>query len=332
MSDIARLAGVSTTTVSHVVNKTRPVAEETEAAVLAAIARTGYVADSVVRSQRTMGTQTIGLAMSAITNPYFGEVVHGLERAASAKGYSLLLADTHDEANAELRAVSDLLSRRVEAIVLAPSTDAAAAARHAQLQGVPVVIIDRLVDAEVDQIGSENVESTAQLVDHLAGNGHRRIGMISGRPGLSTTDERVAGYRLGLRRNRIRVASELVVSGDSGDEEAADALRALMSLSRPPTAVVVGNNLMTIGAMRGARELGITVPDDLALTSFDDFEWADLFHPRLTVIAQATSQMGAQAFELVMSRLADPMLPSRRIVMRTKFVHRDSCGCHLGRA
>jgi LacI family transcriptional regulator len=327
MADIARLAGVSVTTVSHVVNKTRPVAPDTETAVLAAIAKTGYVADSVVRSQRTAGTQTIGLAMSAISNPYFGEVVHGLERAASRHGYSLLLADTHDEMRTELRAVSDLLSRRVEAIVLAPSPDPSGALRHARLQGVPVVLIDRLMKAEVDQIGSENLEPTAELVDHLVGIGHRRIAMISGRVGLTTSDERVTGYRLGLRRNRIRFTPEYLVNGDSRDDEAQAALMTLLALPKPPTAIVVGNNLMTIGVMRGAREAGVRIPDDLALVAFDDFEWADLFHPRLTVIAQATHQMGAQALELVMSRLADPTMPARRIVMHPTLVHRESCGC-----
>lgn len=327
MADIARLAGVSITTVSHVVNKTRPVAPATETAVLAAIAKTGYVADSVVRSQRTVGTQTIGLAMSAISNPYFGEVVHGLERAASRRGYSLLLADTHDETRTELRAVSDLLSRRVEAIVLAPSADPSGALRHARLQGVPVVLIDRLMDFDVDQIGSENVEPTAELVDHLVGIGHRRIAMISGRSGLSTTDERIAGYRLGLRRNRLRFTSDLLLSGDSRDDEAQRAFHRLLALPRPPTAVVVGNNLMTIGVMRAARDAGVAIPDDLALVAFDDFEWADLFHPRLTVVAQATSQMGEQALELVMSRLADPTIRTRRVVLRPTLVHRDSCGC-----
>jgi LacI family transcriptional regulator len=327
MADIARRANVSVTTVSHVVNKSRTVAPDTETAVLAAIAEAGYVPDNVTRSMRTAGPQTLGLAMSSISNTYFGDVVHGIERAASSHGYSLLLADTHDEVRTELRAVSDLLSRRVDAIVLAPSSDPSTALRHARLQNVPVVLIDRLTKAKVDQIGSENVEPTAELVDHLVSIGHRRIAMISGRPGLSTSEERVAGYRLGLRRNRIRAIADYLLSGDSQEEAAQQATMQLLALPKPPTALVVGNNLMTIGAMRGAREVGARIPDDLALVAFDDFPWADLFHPRLTVIAQPTQQMGEQAMHLVMSRLADPSMPVRRIVMHPTFVHRESCGC-----
>jgi len=327
MADIARLAGVSVTTVSHVVNYTCPVAPDTETAVLSAIAETGYVPDSVVRSLRSTGTQTVGLAMSSISNPYFGDVVHGIEQAAARAGYSLLLADTHDEVSTELRAVSDLLGRRVEAIVLAPSADPSGALRHAHLQDVPVVLIDRLMKENVDQIGSENLEPTAELVDHLVSIGHRRIAMISGRPGLSTTEERVAGYRLGLKRNRIRANTDYLISGDSRDDAAQQAFLKLLALPKPPSALVVGNNRMTIGVMRGAREVGMKIPDDIALVAFDDFEWADLFHPRLTVIAQPTQKMGEQALQLVLSRLADPAMPPRRILMHPTFVHRESCGC-----
>jgi LacI family transcriptional regulator len=327
MAHIARLAGVSVTTVSHVVNKTRVVKPETEQAVLAAIAQTGYVSDLAARSLRKIGPQTVGVAMSAITNVYFGEVVHGIESEASAAGFSLLLADTHDDVADEMRVMTDLLGRGVEAIILAPSGDPSNALASARHRGVPVTLIDRLMEADVDQIGPDNREPTDQLVSHLADLGHRRIGMISGKLGLSTTVERVAGYCDALRRYDLREAPELIVSGDSGVDGADHALRQLLALPDPPTAVVAGNNRMTIGAMRAARGLGVQVPKDLALVAFDDFEWADLFQPRLTVIAQPTTSLGAQAFQLVLSRIEDPGLPPRRVVMRPALVHRESCGC-----
>jgi LacI family transcriptional regulator len=327
MADIAKLAGVSVTTVSHVVNRTRPVHPDKERAVLAAVSETGYVPDNVARSMRTIGTRTVGLAMSAISNPYFGDVVHAIERAAARAGYSLLLADTHDEVAEEQRAISNLLSRQVEAIVLAPSTMLGEALSFARKQDVPTVLIDRFIKADVDQVGTENVDSTAALVDHLAGIGHRRIAMISGRPGLGTSEERLAGYRLGLRRNKIRADSGLVVSGDSNAEQAEQALRTLMALPERPRALVVANNMMTIGVMRGVRALGLRVPEDLAIVAFDDFEWADLFHPRLTVMAQPVHALGEQAIDLVLSRLANPAAPTRKVVLPPTFMHRESCGC-----
>lgn len=327
MSDVARAAGVSVTTVSHVVNRTRPVAADTEHAVLAALAHAGYIPDGVVRSMRATATKTLGLAMSAMSNTYFGDVVHSIEEAAARAGFSLLLADTHDEVTAELRAVSQLLSRRVDAIVLAPSADPSGALRHAGLQGVPVVLIDRMIDGEWDQVAVENDEPTATLVDHLASLGHQRVAMISGKAGLVTTAERVAGYRRGLVRNGLPFRRQYVVSGESTDDVAKSALHTLLALPRPPSAVVVGNNRMMIGVLRGTREAGIKVAEDLAVVGFDDFEWADLFHPGLTVIRQPTRAMGEQAVELALSRLAAPSTPARRVLMPATFVHRESCGC-----
>ncbi|GAA2002630.1 LacI family DNA-binding transcriptional regulator [Nakamurella flavida] len=328
MADIARAAGVSVTTVSHVVNKTRPVAIDTERAVLAAIADRGYVPDNASRSMRSAGSQTIGLAMSVLSNPYFTELVSSIEQAVSGAGFSLLLAETHDDAAEELRAVTELVARKVEAVVLAPSADPSAALEVARQADIPVLLIDRFLDADVDQIASESVVPTAELVDHLAGSGHRRIAMISGLAGLSTTEERIAGFRLGMRRHRLRVDPELVVSGESDGARAEIVIRELLALPEPPTAVLVGNNQMTIGVIRGAGRAGVDVPGDLAVVSFDDFEWADLFHPRLTVVAQPVQAMGQQAVSMVMSRLRDRSLPARRVVLRPTFVHRDSCGCH----
>lgn len=327
MASVAQLAGVSVTTVSHVVNKTRRVSPDKERLVLAAIADTGYVPDVVTRSLRSAGSQTIGLAMSAISNVYFADVVQGIERAVSRAGYSLLIVDTHDDLTYELRAVSDLLARQVEAIIMAPSADASGALKHARLRKVPVVLIDRLTNDDLDQIGAEGVEATAGLVDHLAGLGHERIVMMSGLPGLSTTADRVNGFKLGLRRNGLPESPDSVVVGDSNDDKAEKVLHTLINRKVSPTALVVGNNAMTIGVLRAARNMGVQIPKDLALVSYDDFSWADLFHPRLTTIAQPLRAMGEQAVELVLSRLGDPTRPARKVVLRPSFMHRESCGC-----
>jgi LacI family transcriptional regulator, galactose operon repressor len=325
MADVARAAGVSVTTVSHVVNKTRRVNPETIAAVEAAIQATGYIPDQVARSIRTGGTRTIGCAISAMSNPYFAEVVHGVERAAARAGYSLLLTDTHDDPAGQMRAIATLLSRRVDAVVLAPSHDATAAITQVTNRGLAIVLIDRFFDAPIDQVGSENVEPTAELVDHLASLGHRRIGLVAGLDGLATTTERLEGFRLGLRRNKLRPASDLIASG--ANLEAYHVTRQFLSKTKPPTALVVGSNRMTIGAMRAIRDSGLTVPDDIALVAFDDFEWADLFHPRLTAIAQATAEMGELAVQMILSRLAEPELEPRKERLPAVFVHRESCGC-----
>jgi LacI family transcriptional regulator len=330
MADVAREAGVSVSTVSHVLNRTRPVRQETEALVRAAVERTGYIQDGIARSMVTGGTTTVGVAMSAISNPYFGEVLQAIERTLAAAGYSLLLVDTHDDPDLELKAIESVLARRVDAIVLAPSSEPGRSLARAARAGVPVIILDRLVRAPLDQVGSYNTAPTAQLVDHLVGHGHHRIAMISGRDGLATTEERVKGYRRGLRDHGIAFAPELLVGGDGSDDVAEQAVARLLRLEDPPTAVVVGNNLMTIGAMRGLRAAGLRVPSDMALVAFDDFSWSDLFHPRLTTMAQPTTELGERTVELLLARLADPDRPPQRVRLRTSLVLRESCGCPPG--
>jgi LacI family transcriptional regulator len=328
MADVARVAGVSTSTVSHVINQTRRVRSQTRDEVLAAIHRTGYTHNTIARALVTASTTSIGLAISVLSNPYFGELVHAIEAEASDAGYTLLLGDTHDEAEQELRIVRALQARRVDGLLLAPSPDTTAAtlARLAA-QNVPVVLLDRLAAEEFDQVGTENEAPTAHLVAHLANHGHERIAMVSGLAGLRTSAERTAGYRRGLAENGLDHDPALVVNGGSKPDLAQAAVRTLLALPKPPTALVVGNNAMTIGTMRALREAGLVVPRDIALAAFDDFEWADLFSPRLTTVAQPCLEIGAQAVRLLLSRLADPTLPPRTIRLEPSFMCRESCGC-----
>ena len=328
MEDVARVAGVSTTTVSHVLNATRPVSEKTTERVMAAIEQTGYSQNTIARALARARTQSLGLAISGLANPYFTSLIASVEQAATQARHTLLLGDTRDDPEHELEIVRALVERRVDGLLLAPS---AGAAEHAlpylAMQSLPVVLIDRFADASLDQIGSEYVEPTAQLVDHLAGCGHTRSGMVVGSPQLSTTLERLAGYELGLERNGLVFEPSLVSSGESRRDAAAVATKQLLDLDAPPTAFISGNNAMTIGVMEALKERGLRVPDDIALVGFDDFEWAEFFSPRLTVIAQPLGELGAQAVELLLTRLEDPTLEPREVRLPATFVHRDSCGC-----
>ncbi|GAB3077888.1 LacI family DNA-binding transcriptional regulator [Pedococcus soli] len=323
MGAVAAVAGVSKTTVSHVINKTRPVAPHTEQSVLQAMARLGYVGPGHTGS--VPDAMTIGIAMSAMSNPYFGTVVQSMDRHAVLAGYSLLLADTHDDPMNEVRAMTDLLRRGVSGVILAPSSEPTAALAYAKRNGVPVVLIDRILALEHDQVGVENVESTAALVTHLANHGHSRISFISPRPGLTTTDERLRGFELGLSRMGIHEPASVILGFDG--EDLARELSEGLAAANGPTAVVTGNNHATIELMKAARALQISIPSDLALAAFDDFEWSDCFHPRLTAVEQPTSSIGAQSVELLLSRLVDPERPARTVRMQPKFIARESCGC-----
>lgn len=329
MRDVALAAKVSVTTVSHVVNGTRAVLPETERAVREALQRTGYITDSVARSMRTGRTHTIGLAMSAISNPYFGQVVHAVERQLTARGYTLLLADTHDEPDREARAVQDLLSHRPAGLILAPSARPDETIKQIAARQIPLVSIDRVIP-DVDSVGVENSAPTATLVKHLAALGHRQIALVAGRFGLATSEERIAGYRQGMRDVGLPVGRSLTLAGDSTDEGARTAVLAALQRRNPPTALVIGNNVMTIGTMRALRELQILVPQDLALATFDDFEWSDLFSPRLTTMAQPIDKLATAAIDLLMRRMDNLDGEPQQIRFDPTFIHRDSCGCDGG--
>ncbi|MEU3944849.1 LacI family DNA-binding transcriptional regulator [Streptomyces sp. NPDC029526] len=422
MADVARRAGVSVATVSHVLNGTRAVLPHTSRAVLDAVEALGYTRNTLARSLVTSRTRSIGLAVSAISNPYFTEILQGVEAAALEHGYSLLVADPHDDPEHELRAARLLHERRVDGVIVAPSPRPHALVDHLTRHRVPAVFLDRLVappaeqapddtphrvgaprtdrsldgDGEgllqegpdhpeegpgvphgkpaptqdgtrldrdapgsgsarnrpgspqdvprsdrygprlghdgpcFDQVCAENTEPTARLVTHLAGLGHRRIAMVAGLPGLSTTDERIAGYRQGLAAAGLPFDERLLVHGDSESAGGERATAHLLASGLSPTALVTANNAMTIGALRALRTHGVAVPDDLALCCFDDFSWADLFSPRLTAIAQPSREMGIRAVEVLLDRLAAPDAPARTVRLPCTFVHRTSCGCPDG--
>lgn len=328
MAEVAKEAGVSITTVSHVLNRTRPVNAGTVKRVQAAIERTGYRPHSIARALAGARTHSIGLAISGLSNPYFSDLIAAIEAQAAEHGCTLLLGDTHDEPQQELQMVQELVRRRVDGLLLAPSTGAEdGTLRYLATQSLPVVLIDRFLPVGIDQVGPENEGPTAQLVEHLAERGHRRIGLVAGLQGLSTTEERIRGYRVGLQSSGLPVDEALIASGASRHEPARIATHRLLDTADPPTALVAANNAMTIGVMHALRERGLNVPDDIALVAFDDFEWSDLFRPHLTVIAQPTSAIGSKAVQLLLSRLDEPDRAPQSIRLAPTFVHRESCGC-----
>jgi LacI family transcriptional regulator len=329
MEDVARRARVSTSTVSHVLNGTRKVSPQTLEAVQQAVRELGYIPNTLARSLARSRTNTIGVAISALSNHYFSETVHAIETECARHGSMMLFVDTHDDPAQELRVVEALHHRRVDGILLAPSSDPRQAAlAYLQANAIPTVLVDRLAPQGFDQVGVENRQSTRELVAHLIGHGHRRIGMIAGHRGLSTTEERIEGYRLALQDAGIAFDDALLVNGESNSESARRAASALLALATPPSAIMAANNLMTIGAMHALRDAHIAVPEQMALVGFDDFDWADFFQPRLSVIAQPVQALGERAVQLLLQRIDNPdgARQSERLPASLKI--RNSCGCH----
>jgi LacI family transcriptional regulator len=296
--------------------------------VLQAVDATGYRYNSLARSLAVRKTRTVGLSISVLTNPYFGSLVNAIEKRARAEGYTLVLGDSHDDAENELRVVNSLLDRRVDGLIVAPSPGALEATLPVIAKaGTPVVLIDRFMEADCDQVEPENIEPVRRITEHLLEKGHTRIGAVAGLAGLQTSSERLQGFEEAFAARGLRRDPALTVAGDSQAETAHRAVLDLFRQPEPPTGLVVLNNAMTIGTMRALRDLGLRVPGDVALVCYDDFEWADLFEPRLSAIAQDVVTMGDTAVEMLLQRLDGDEGPARKLRIPTAFNHRNSCGC-----
>lgn len=329
MKDVAARAGVSISTVSHVLNNTRTVAPRTRGLVQQAAEEVGYRRPTADSPRGRPRAQTIGVALSALSNPYLAELVSAIEERLADNGMMMLLGETRENAEREHVLIQNLLDRRVAGVLLAPGRRSVARTLPVlRRSGLAVTVVDRMATAPVfDQVGSDGQEPMARLVDHLAQHGHRRIALVAGIADVPTTHERLTGYSLGLARNALPTDRDLVVAGGSSSAQAARAVRRLWQLPDRPTAVITANNAMTVGALTFFAAERISVPGDIAVAGYDDFEWSGLMSAPLTAVAQDWPAIGRSAVELLMRRLANPSEPPRSLRIGTTLITRRSCGC-----
>jgi LacI family transcriptional regulator len=325
ISEVARTAGVSVSTVSHVVNGTRYVSPGTAKLVNDAIAKIGYIPNTLARSLKLASTSSVGLAISALSNPYFSDIICAVESECARLGLMVFLSDTQDDPEKEIAVIRALHQRRVDGIIFAPSAEPKQALDYLIERKLPCVLIDRMADPRFDQIGVDNAQAIRTLVDHVVAQGHRNIAFVAGQPGFATTAERISGFHAALKTHGIGVPSDFVVTGNATTADAMAAANRLLSKKKPPSAIVTGNNLATIGVMRAVRERGLAIPDDLSLVGIDDFEWADLFEPRLTLVQQPVAEIGRQAAMLLVERITSPTRLPRAVRLEPTLQQRASC-------
>ncbi len=302
--EVAKRAGVSVATVSHVINGTRKVAPDTVVRVKQAMAELDYHPNAVARSLRTRRTTAIGVLVSDITNPFFATLVRGAEDAASRAGYSLVVCNSDEALEKEDRYIRLLHRRRMDGLLIAPVGDGISPAiRELVRLGVPFVFVDRRArEIEADAVLSDNEGGAYQAVHHLIERGHRRIGIVLGIPGATTTEERFKGYRRALEEAGIPLSKDLVAWGGYRVEGGRQATKHLLSCADPPTAIFSTNNQMTVGVLQELFRRGIAIPGGMAVVGFDDLEWAEMVVPALTVVAQNPYEIGLRACELLLTR------------------------------
>ena len=324
--NVASLAGVSTSTVSHVLNNTRHVEPETRERVMSAVKATGYRRDVLARSMRRARTDSIGLVVSDAGEPAFADMVHGVEEAAAQHGLSLLLANSAEDPNRERAAVEALLDRRVDGLIIARAAGSSPVLlKRIREEKKPLVLLDRLADLDVDQVGVNNQAAMAALVEHLTGRGHERIMLVSGDLRVSSLRERHDGFRAAMLKRGLEVPAGLLCEGTVTAAETFDRVRPLLAVSpERPTAVLACSTLLAAGALRAVQHEGLRVPGNMGFATFDGFTYSDLFHPQITTVRQPAFQLGESAVSLLLRRLEDPSAPTSILRLDSEIEFRSS--------
>src|SRR5262245_16931072 len=327
--DVAHRAGVSTMTVSRVINANGAVSPETRRRVDEAIAALGYVPSRLARGLSARRSGTLAVIVPDLANPFFTLIVRGAEDVARRAGLRVILGDTRGDLTTEAELIEEALAHRVDGILVAPVGDGSRARlRRIASFGVPFVLVDRTVTGvDADAVLGDSTGGARQLVEHLIALGHRRIGMIVESDDVSTAPERLRGYEDALAGAGLDADPALVVRADVDTGGGGEGMRRLLRPDPRPTAVFTVNNLVALGAIEAVREAGLEVPGDVALVCFDDIEYASRLYPFLTVMEQPAETFGVLGTQLLLERI-EGRGPERRhvVVLPAEFVVRRSCG------
>lgn len=326
MKDVAQRAGVSPSTVSHVINETRFVSQQLRDRVLHAMSELNYQPSAVARSLRTKRTQVVALVIPDITNPYFPEVARGVQDVAEENEYSVILCNTDRVRGRELRFLKALRGQWVDGLILNPSEVTSGDLQDLQDAQIPVVLIGSQIDhPDLDVVMVNNVQGAYDAVSHLIDLGHRRIGLVGGQRAASSGEQRFQGYIRALADHDIPVDEEIITEGRFTREGGYESMKRLLALQSPPTAVFASSDVMAIGALMAIQEQGLQVPNDVSLVGFDDIAEASTTTPKLTTVSQPKYQTGEVAAQLLFDRVEGASPGERqKIVLSHQLVIRDS--------
>jgi LacI family transcriptional regulator/LacI family repressor for deo operon, udp, cdd, tsx, nupC, and nupG len=327
LQEVARRAKVSIATVSRVLNKSDKVVPETRAVVEQALLDLGYRPSRVARRLRMNSGRAhlVGLIIPDIQNPFYAEIARGVEDVAYANEYALILCNSDENLDKERFYLDVMRDESVDGLVLPPFDDSDAAVIEMVKTGLPVVCVDRsLAKVQTDLVEVDNHRGAFAAVNHLIEKGHRHIALIEGRSDVSTSRERRRGYLDALAAHGITARKEIMRSGDFKQESGRVLANELFDLRKPPTALFVCNNLMTVGALAALHHRGLRVPHDVAVVGFDDLPWAEALDPPPTVVRQPAYEVGRQAMELLLKRIIEPARPAVTVRLLPELVIRRS--------
>ena len=326
MADVAARAGVSKTTVSHVINNTRHVEEDTKQRVLQAIDELGYRPSAAARSLTTNRTETIGVIVSDSSNYFFAEVLRGIEDVLRLENYALLVCNTAEILEREEHYLDILIRQRVDGIIAAATSRKWETLNQIEALHIPIVFVDRLFEGlNAPYVGVDNAKGAGLGAAYLAECGHTEIGILAGFERLSTMRERLEGFKGALQERDILLPEEWVVPSPLTIQGGCDAMKQLLCLPHRPTAVFINNNLLALGALLALKDLGLHCPEDVSLVGFDDHPWAAVSDPPLTVVRQPAEQLGRTAAEILLALLQGEQVENPDVWLECELVERGSC-------
>lgn len=334
MEDVAKLAGVSSITVSRVINNSAPVNDLTRQRVIKAIEQLNYVPNVLARSFRSKRTGLLALVVNDIINPFWTRVIQGAEVTAREQGYHLILCNTDDVESKQNKNLNMLVQRQIDGIILVPASPSADSINTILRQGTPIVLMDcfQIPGTQVDIVRGDSEGGAFQLMELLTALGHRHIAILNGPMSYSSSIERLQGYQKALHNAKIELDDKLIFEGDFTIDSGYKLAQQAMQANPRPTALFATNNFILFGAYRGVRDVGLRVPADLALVGFDDIPDYLTIDPFFTVVAQPAYEMGKKAMGLLIDRVEERATADyHEIVMPTQLLVRESSGHPLGK-
>ena len=325
--DVAKRAGVSTYTVSSVINRSAYVSPELTKRVMKAVRDLDYTPNALARGLQTRSTRTMAMLIPDIGSPFYARVVRGVEDRLKKAGYSLLLGNTYNDPEEQSRYLRIFRSQQADGFLLFM-----AAGDETELEKLvrgrkPVVFVGRAPRSfEADTVSADNVTGTRLAIDFLLDKGHERIALVTGQLSLSTSVDRVEGWKKSLRKRKLPAPSDLVLEGDWTAASAHRLTGQVLAREPRPSALFAANFLMMTGALRAIKEAGLRCPEDVQVVSSDDSEWLDVFAPPITTVVQKSYDMGQQAAELLLKRIADPKREPETILLTPELHIRPELG------
>jgi LacI family transcriptional regulator len=326
IKDVAKHAGVSTSTVSHVLNKTRFVSDKVNARVKQAVDELQYAPSALARSLKLKHTRTFGMLVTTSTNPFFAEVVKGVERRCYEQGYNLILCNTEGDLQRIRFKIDMLLQKKVDGLLLMSdeivSLNFDIFSRH---KAVPTVVMDcGEISFPSDKILDNSHQGGCLATQHLIDKGHREIGCITGTLNHPAAVKRLAGYKQAMQEAGLCINEDWIATGEFECEGGKQAFDAIFATGTMPTAIFVGNDMMAMGVINMAHKQGLSVPDDLSIIGYDDIKLAKFITPSLTTIHQAKFNLGRKAFDTLLDKIHSKREANLEIQLDPVLVERDS--------